>query len=151
MKSKSFICEETLGYLVKRTGRSMSKALREQFAAHDLELPIEHWGILVHLWRQDGRSQRELADLVFKDKATITRAIAHLEKLNAVIRIPDNDDKRQNRVYLTHKGRSLQSVLFPIAQSVVEMGTRGISAEEIAICRSVLQRINENLKHFITA
>ncbi len=146
MNSESPKCEETLGYLVKRTGRSMAKALREQFAAHDMDLPIEHWGILVHLWHQDGRSQKELADLVFKDKGTITRAIAYLEKINALVRIPDAEDKRQNRVFLTHKGRSLRTVLMPMALGVVEVGTRGIPPEEIETCRRVLNQINENLK-----
>ncbi len=145
MDFSNFNYEEALGYLIKRTGRTMGRALRHKFAAQGMDMPIEHWGILVHLWHKDGQNQKDLAENVFKDKATITRAVVMLEKLDIVRRVSDEVDKRQNLVYLTERGKALRTTMVPLAMEVKKKATDGISQTDIDTCKQVLKKIYENL------
>ena len=146
-KSKSYIIrepEDSFGYLMNRAGRAMSNNVREKLAAAGVELPMEHLIILFHLWHKDGRSQKDIVDKVFKDKTTITRALDSLEKLNLLLRVPDETDKRSKRVFLTHKGKTLKKKVMPIAIQTNIEAIADIPMEHLEICKSVLVKIYEN-------
>ena len=68
----------------------------------------EHMIILFILWKNDGASQKSVVNNIFKDKSTITRGLSYLEKENLIVRITDENDKRNKKIHLTHKGKSLQ-------------------------------------------
>ncbi|MEL6925948.1 MAG: MarR family transcriptional regulator, partial [Bacteroidota bacterium] len=101
--------------------------------------------VLFMLWVEDGRNQAELAEWSFKDKTTITRGLQSLEKLNLVVRITDEKDKRNKLIFLTHKGRELKNKVMPLAAATMEDAIQDISKEELNICRKVLGKIYNNL------
>lgn len=143
--SESVSPEHSLGALVGRTGKVMSKALIHEFreAGHDLNL--DHWIVLVHLWSKDGQNQQGLGEVAGRDKTTVTRAVDTLEQRNLVLRVPDQQDRRQRLIYLTHAGRNLQTVLMPLAQRVIDRATVGISPQDMACCKRVLSQVFERL------
>lgn len=136
--------EDSFGFLMNRAGRALSNKLREKLAKTGLELPLEHLIILFHLWNQDGRSQKDIVDRVFKDKTTITRALDSLEKLNLLLRIPDESDKRSKRIFLTHKGKELKKMVMPIALETNYNAIADIPVKHLEICKAVLIKIYEN-------
>ncbi|MEM1320116.1 MAG: MarR family winged helix-turn-helix transcriptional regulator [Bacteroidota bacterium] len=144
MDQHSFNPEESLGYQLKRASRTMGQRLRQHFTAHDLDMPIEHWEILATLYGHDGLYQRELVCRIFKDKGTITRAVNLLERMNIVVRIQDEQDKRNKRVYLTHKGKAMRDQLGPLARQTIEDATAGIPEKDIKTCMEVLKKIYHN-------
>ena len=142
---KEFENRDTLGFLINRAGKVMANTLRGKLAEKGVELPFEQWTILFMLWQEDGRNQIELVQGLYKDKATITRGLHSLERLNFVVRITDEKDKRNKKIYLTHKGKKLKNEVIPLAHQTTEIAIQNISDREIKVCRKVLQKIFENL------
>ena len=54
--------------------------LQKNFRQAGLDITIEQWSILYHLWKEDCLSQQELCNRTFRDKPSITRLIDNLEK-----------------------------------------------------------------------
>lgn len=138
---------ESLAFLTNRVGRLLSNDIRRR-AGDDVEgLYSTHIGVLVDLWMQDGLRQQDLVTSVVKDKGTIARALDNLEKNGIVVRLADARDRRNKRIYLTTKGKSLKDIMLPHALASVDDVLDGVSEEEVAICKKVLRRMYKRLSH----
>lgn len=88
----------------------LSRLLRRHFLAigeaAGIPLTQEQFFVLDKLYRRDGRTQTELADVDLQDRANLTRMIRELEQRGLIARRPDPDDARRKRVHLTEKGRA---------------------------------------------
>lgn len=139
------IIDSSIAYLVGRTSRSIMKRLTNKFSAAGFDVSYEQWSILVHLYRKDGQTQQELANIAVKDKAAITRLLNGLEKKNMVLRIPDRTDKRSKLVYLTHRAKEFRTPLIAIVEELLKEAEEGIEPEEITRCKATLNRIFTNI------
>ena len=61
-------------------------------------------------------------------------------------RIPDADDQRISRVYLTEKGRAVRSQVDEVFRTLEEEMLAGFSQEEREQLLNLLQRVDENLR-----
>lgn len=141
--------KETLGSLVGRTAKVMSRHLLEQFRLAGHEMNRDHFFVMVHLWEEDGLTHFALGDRCGSDKTATTRAIDTLEKKNYVVRVPDQLDRRQKRVFLTHEGKQIQSELMALGHESLKHVTRGVDEGELAICQKVLRQLRSNLKEYM--
>ena len=64
--------------------------------------------MLKQLWRQEGRSQVELQELLGLDAASVTGLVQRMTQLGLIQRRPDPSDKRVQRVFLIERGRALE-------------------------------------------
>ncbi|MEL6651607.1 MAG: MarR family transcriptional regulator [Bacteroidota bacterium] len=143
------IKNKNMGSVVGITAKVMGRYLLEQFRLAGHEMNRDHFMVMVHLWEEDGLTHLTLGDRCGTDKTTMTRAISVLEQKNFVVRVPDQLDRRQKRVFLTHQGRQVQEEMMRIGQESLPYGTRGIEDDELETCRKVLLQIQENLKDYI--
>lgn len=141
---------QPLVFLTNRVGRLLANTIRRQLPASKQEVPTQYMGVLADLWHKDGVRQQDLAISAIKDKATITRILKFLEERNIVVRISDETDRRNKRIYLTHKGKSLKTTLMPYAQSVVDQATCDIPEEDLQTCCRVLGQIYDTLQRLQT-
>jgi DNA-binding MarR family transcriptional regulator len=125
---------------------AVARRLQKNFRVAGLDITIEQWSILYHLWKEDCLSQQELCNRTYRDKPSITRLIDNLEKQNLVKRIVSAEDKRINNVCLTDAARPLQDKTLEIANQTMEEALVGVSKEEIESVKSVLQKVYDNLK-----
>ena len=139
------IIDSSIAYLVGRTSRSIMKRLTNKFSTAGFDVSYEQWSILVHLYRKDGQTQQELANIAVKDKAAITRLLNVLEKKNIVLRIPDRTDKRSKLVYLTHRAKEFRTDLIAIVEELLKEAEQGIEPDEIIQCRATLNKIFTNM------
>ncbi len=135
------VIDSSIAYLVGRTSRAIMKRLTNKFSDSGFDVSYEQWSILVHLYRKDGQTQQELANIAVKDKAAITRLLNVLEKKNIVLRIPDRNDKRSKLVYLTNKAKEFKPHLLAIVEELLQEAEQGIGEAEIAQCRATLNKI----------
>src|SRR5690606_27751492 len=98
----------------------------------NIEISAEQWSILYQLWNKEGLSQQEIASNTFKDKPSITRLLNNLEKLNLVVRVPHQTDKRTNLIYLTKKGKDLKENSMKQADQTLREALEGVSEEEVS-------------------
>lgn len=115
-----------VGWLNYQMVRSLNSYLEEAGAG----ITADQFRLLTHLWAKDGITQQELADKVGRDRAGITRMVDILEEQGVTVRIPDKEDRRVNRVFLTKKGRDVEKVARRCAQNVIEKATAGFSEAE---------------------
>jgi DNA-binding MarR family transcriptional regulator len=125
---------------------AVARRLQKNFRAAGLDITIEQWSILYHLWKEDCLSQQELCNRTFRDKPSITRLIDNLERQKLVKRISSSEDKRINLVYLTDAARDLQETTLRIANETMDEALVGVSKDEIELVKDVLQKVYDNLK-----
>jgi DNA-binding MarR family transcriptional regulator len=124
---------------------AVARRLQKNFRQAGLEITIEQWSVLYHLWKEDCLSQQELCNRTFRDKPSITRLIDNLEKQNLVKRMPSKTDRRINLVCLTEAARGLQQITIDLANQTMDEALIGVTKVEIETVRQVLQRVYDNL------
>jgi DNA-binding MarR family transcriptional regulator len=113
---QEFVITESLGYLVNRAARSMAHQLAWEL--RPAGIGIGQWAVLMFLWARDGMSQAELSRVVAIEPPTMVRTIDRMARDGLVTRVPDPDDGRLTRIYLTERGRTLRDELIPKAIAV---------------------------------
>lgn len=149
MEKAAFNPLESLVFLTNRVGRLLANDIQRRMHREIEELQTTHMGVLVDLWLRDGQRQQDLAVSLIKDKGTITRALDAMERNNVVVRVPDERDRRNKRIFLTHKGRKLREVILPHTESVQQEATCGIPEGDLETCKRVLLKMYENLNQSI--
>lgn len=147
MHHQDLNAEQLLLFLIKRTNVAFIRRLNHSFAEAGHDVTIVQWRILTCLWYKDGQRQQDLADLVHKNKTSITRAVDAMEKRDLVVRIHDRLDRRQNLIYLTDKGKRLREELMQIVQKTSLEAQQGIKSEHLDVFRDVLAKIHGNLSN----
>lgn len=84
---------------ISRSQRKVFASVFSQYGVH----PSQGFALsmIVH---QPGRSQRELADAMRLERATVTVTLQKLERGGFIRREPDPDDQRVMRIFPTQKG-----------------------------------------------
>jgi DNA-binding MarR family transcriptional regulator len=124
---------------------AVARRLQKNFRNAGLEITIEQWSVLYHLWKEDKLSQQELCNRTFRDKPSITRLIDNLEKQKLVKRIASPTDRRINLVELTDAALELQHITIDLANQTMAEALVGVDKHEIEIVKSVFQRVYDNL------
>ena len=124
---------------------AINRRLQKNFRDAGLEITIEQWSVLYHLWKEDELTQQQLCDKTFRDKPSITRLIHNLEKMGLVERNNSAIDKRKNHIHLTNKAKKLQDISINIANATMNEALVGINKIEIENVKNVLQKVYDNL------
>jgi len=125
---------------------AVARRLQKNFRNAGLEITIEQWSVLYHLWKEDSLSQQELCNRTFRDKPSITRLIDNLEKQDLVKRAASKTDRRINLVTLTETARPLQSITLKIANDTLNEALVDVDTNDIEVAKRVLQKMFENLQ-----
>jgi DNA-binding MarR family transcriptional regulator len=143
-KSK-YSLDESLGHLASNASRTVLKRINQELAQRGFPVTSEQFSVIVHVWDQNGQPQYMLTEKLFKDKTTMARLVSSLEALGLVVRMPGENDAREKNVFLTKKGRDMMPEIVDVVSEILEQGQKGISEEELQICKDVLRRFHRNL------
>ena len=145
MPNNHFKKGELYSFISGKASTAIARRLQKKFNAQGLNLTIEQWSVLYHLWKEDGKSQQELCNATFRDKPSITRLVDNLEKLKLVKRVADEKDRSINKVFLTKAAQKLQEETMLLAEETLNEALEGVPPEQIEICKAVLQKVYDNL------
>ena len=146
MPNNQFKKGELYSFVTGKASTAIARRLQKKFNAAGLNLTIEQWSVLYHLWKQEGISQQELCNATFRDKPSITRLVDNLEKQNLVKRVPSETDRRINMIYLTRQAQKLQEESMLLAEETLNEALETVPADKIDVCKEVLQIVYDNLK-----
>jgi DNA-binding MarR family transcriptional regulator len=139
--------------LARELGRcliEMRNFLRQYIQArikeNKMDISFEMIEIMACLWNKDGINQQEIADIVIKDKSSMTYLVDNLVKSNMVSRKVDENDRRNNLIYITKEGRLLQKKLHPWILEMYDKAASGIQKTKINQSIQVVKKMSENLK-----
>ena len=146
MPNNQFKKGELYSFITGKASTSIARRLQKKFNIAGLNITIEQWSVLYHLWKQEGISQQELCNATFRDKPSITRLVDNLEKLNLVKRVASENDRRINLIYLTKQAQKLQEETMQMADETLNEALETVPADKVDICKQVLQLVYDNLK-----
>ena len=146
MPNNQFKKGELYSFITGKASIAIARRLQKKFNNASLNLTIEQWSVLYHLWKEDGKSQQELCNATFRDKPSITRLVDNLEKLQLVKRVASENDRRINKIYLTKQALKLQEQTMAFAEETLNDALAGVPADQINLCKEVLQKVYDNLK-----
>lgn len=135
---------DALSWLMATCSKLLRESLQKRFTNAGYKVTPEQWAILAHLWQKDGLSQQALASRFHRSKVSAFQLINRLEKQGLVIRRSDPEDGRCNRIYLTRKGRSIQSALVALAKLNMNRALTGISDADLEAAKSVVRKMIGN-------
>ena len=145
MPKNQFKRGELYSFITGKASTAIARRLQKNFKQAGVDITIEQWSVLYHLWKLDGQSQQQLCDATFRDKPSITRLVDNLEKLQLVTRVANKDDRRINRIYLTQQANLLQVQTMELANQTLNEALEGVTNEQIEIAKEVLQKVYDNL------
>lgn len=135
---KSFISAMTKAQL------ALKGFIRHKLKQHNLDLTFEMLQVLINLWEKQGFNQQELANVLHKDKASLTPLIDNLSKRGLVQRSEDPDDRRNKLITLTPKGKELENQITPWLEELYSIAGNGLTAEEIHAGVGLFEKIASN-------
>jgi DNA-binding MarR family transcriptional regulator len=145
MPNNQFKRGELYSFITGKASTAIARRLQKNFKQANLDITIEQWSVLYHLWKQDGLSQQQLCDATFRDKPSITRLVDNLERLQLVKRVASKDDRRINMIYLTREAAQLQEQTMELANQTLNEALEGVTHGQVEIAKEVLQKVYDNL------
>ena len=97
--------------------------------------------LMIQLQKKPDISQVELAELLFKDVASITRMIELLVREGFVARKENKDDRRKKDLTISSKGAELLKLAIPVIDKNREIAQKNMSNQEKEILSKLLNKI----------
>ena len=136
--------ENSVGFIVNNTAKSFQRSLDIELR-RNAGVTLSQWRVVGALVLQPGLTQKEIADKMGIEGATLVPVIDKMEKDGLLKRKPDLTDRRANRIYLTSKADSLWESMTECALKIRRSSTKNISDDDIKITLDTLRKISKNL------
>ena len=146
MINNQFKKGELYSFITGKASTAIARRLQKNFKDAGIDITIEQWSVLYHLWKEDGQSQQQLCEATFRDKPSITRLVDNLEKSKLVKRVASKNDRRSNIIFLTKEAKALEQTTMDVANRTLNEALEGVTNGQIEIAKEVLQMVYDNLK-----
>jgi DNA-binding MarR family transcriptional regulator len=134
--------EQSTGFLVVRTARTMKKALDARLTP--LGSTASQHTVLSTLAENGALSLSEIGKRIFLDKPAITGLADRLEQDNLVERRRSLDDRRVIKLHITSKGKQILEQMDSIARDVDDALVEILSVKELNLYRDLTVKIWQN-------
>lgn len=132
-----------IGLHLTRTARVLSRAFDDALAAAGGSLPV--WLVLISLKTQRLGNQRQLAESIGIQGATLTHHLNSMEADGLVTRRRDPTNRRVHVVELTEAGEALFQRLRAAAVAFDRQLRASLSDEDVASLARLLDRLRDNV------
>jgi DNA-binding MarR family transcriptional regulator len=125
----------------------VARLLRTTFdrRVKSLGLTRSQWWVLNHLFRNNGMTQSDIAELLEIERATLGRLLDRLEAKGWVRREADAADRRVKRVFLTEEVEPALKAMRAAAAEMRRDALAGVSVEEQERFVDTLLAVKANL------
>lgn len=101
--------------------------------------------LLFLLMKEDGKTKKELYEIMNLAPATISKMVDRLQNSGFVYTEKDAIDKRVSRVYLTDKGRETLNEVKIAINDINKIAFEGFSQDEITQLAELMEKMKKNL------
>ena len=133
-------------FLIEKTNKMAKQHSAIRFAERGMDITVDQWVLMKFIHEHPGCSQATIAENAFKDAASITRMLDLLAKKGFIDRHPIENNRRQFSIRLTEAGEDYVNEHIEFVQQLRDESTTGLSNDEIDSLKSMLIRIQNNLK-----
>lgn len=135
---------DVIFYTIEKAIKSYRKFAQKRIDQAKLDITIDQWLVLNCLSKNENISQNKLAELIFKDVASVTRIIDLLVKKEYLIRSFHSSDRRRFNLTITDKGGAIIRETSRIVNENRSTALENISAEEVKQADLILQKLIAN-------
>lgn len=139
--------DEIIFYTLEKSIKVYRKYAQNQILKNGYDITIDQWLVLKTMQENKNLSQNQIAELVFKDFASITRIIELLVKKKYVQRTIDNNDRRKFVLDITEEGNKIIEKIYPIVAENRKKALTDLNLEEINNLKTQLDKIINNCKN----
>lgn len=118
--------------------------IRNKFKENNVDLTFEMLQVLINLWEKQGFNQQELANILLKDKASLTPLIDNLSKRGLVQRTEDVNDRRNKLINLTQKGKDFEQQIKPWIEELFSIAGKGLTVQELTTSITLFEKMSGN-------
>ena len=129
----------------------LSKALNRRSSEELLGMRLKAYMTLGYIRDHPGVSQQELETALLMDANAVVIILNELEAARHSVRRRDPDDRRRHIVELTANGRHALERADTARESLEDEVLAGLSAEERAALRGLIQRVLDGLRETVPA
>lgn len=136
----------TVLYSIEQAIKEYRKLAQSNISQIIQDITIDQCLVLIILNNDSTSSQTEIAKLIFKDYASITRMIELMVRNEYLVRRVNESDRRKFKLEITEKGKNALELLTPKIKENRQRALFGLSSQEIDQLESLLQKIISNCK-----
>jgi len=141
---KLVLPSETIFHAIESTIKEYRKFAQKNISEAIEDMTIDQGLVLIFLDEYPDMTQKEIAELVFKDNASMTRMINTMVKKKYLKRSMHAEDRRRFNIEITPKGKEVLKILPPIIQNNRNSSLQGISKNEQKQLEAILKKIRAN-------
>ena len=124
---------------------SLIKYFAKELSRNDINLTPEQYLVMDILWDAEVMSQQAIADIIQKDKNSVTKFIDSLEKKGLVYRQVNKTDRRVNNIVVSEEGMKLKARTTEVAIGMMRNVLKNIKEEDLMALDKVMNQIKENI------
>jgi MarR family transcriptional regulator, transcriptional regulator for hemolysin len=133
--------DEVLFYTLEKSIKVYRKFAQNQILKNGYDITIDQWLVLKTLHENQQLSQIEIAELVFKDFASITRIIELLVQKGYINRKINMTDRRKFELEITEKGNKIIEDIYPIVIENRKQALTDLTNEEVNNLKIQLEKL----------
>ncbi|GAB4141965.1 MAG: hypothetical protein Fur0041_17130 [Bacteroidia bacterium] len=133
-------------YTIENAIKTYRKFAQKRIDEQGLDITIDQWLILNCLHLNKDIPQNQLAEITFKNVASVTRMIDLLVKKEYLIRSMHADDRRRFVLEITEKGKEIVEKVNLIVKKNRSIALKGLNNDDVNQMQSSLRQIIENCK-----
>lgn len=124
---------------------SLIKYFAKELTRNGINLTPEQYLVMDILWDAEVMSQQAIADIIQKDKNSVTKFIDSLEKKGLVYRQVNKTDRRVNNIVVSEEGMKLKVKTTEVAIGMMRNVLKNIKEEDLMALDKVMNQIKENI------
>ena len=117
----------------------------KELTRNGINLTPEQYLVMDILWDAEVMSQQAIADIIQKDKNSVTKFIDSLEKKGLVYRQVNKTDRRVNNIVVSEQGMKLKARTTEVAIGMMRNVLKNIKEEDLMALDKVMNQIKENI------
>ena len=124
---------------------SLIKYFAKELTRNGINLTPEQYLVMDILWDAEVLSQQAIADIIQKDKNSVTKFIDSLEKKGLVYRQVNKKDRRVNNIVVSEEGMKLKAKTTEVAIGMMRNVLKDIKEEDLVAFDKVMNQIKGNI------
>ena len=137
---------ETIFHTIESSIKEYRRFAQKNISNQISDMTIDQGLVLLFLNEYPDLTQKEIAELIFKDNASMTRMINTMVQKKYLKRSMNNEDRRRYKIEITVKGRQVLETLPPIIQKNRKTSLIGITKNELKQLEIILNKIRSNCR-----
>ena len=145
-EAKKQIVKKFIGHHVGLTNKILIDDFVNYMKHNGIHITPQQFTTLARLNREDGITQKELANYLNKDYGSITRSLDGLEKRDWVRRKDSLKDRRTKLVFITEQGKKIFNSVLPLQIERNSQLLNGVSEKDFEQLVTILSKVRDNSK-----